>query len=71
MSQHAVEPHRIVEALRWRYAVKKFDAEREISAEIWSALEEALILTPSSYGLQPWKFFVLSDRELRGRLLEH
>jgi nitroreductase len=39
-----------------------------IPEPVWSALEEALILTPSSYGLQPWRFFVVTDRELRRQL---
>ncbi len=40
--------------------------------EVWSALEQSLILTPSSYGMQPWKFVVLSrDAELRERLVPH
>ncbi|HEY5227004.1 MAG TPA: NAD(P)H-dependent oxidoreductase [Opitutaceae bacterium] len=49
-------------ALRWRYATKKFDPARKIPAETWKALEESLVLTPSSYGLQPWKFIVVTDR---------
>jgi nitroreductase len=49
------------EALHWRYATKKFDPAKKIPAETWSALEEALVLAPSSYGLQPWKFVVVDD----------
>jgi nitroreductase len=55
--------------LRWRYAVKRFDPARKIPAEDWRALEEALVLTPSSYGLQPWKFFVISDQSLKDQLV--
>jgi nitroreductase len=40
--------------LNWRYAVKQFDPTRKISPEDWATLENALILSPSSYGLQPW-----------------
>lgn len=61
----------LLDALRWRYAVKKFDPTREIDHATWQQLEEALILTPSSYGLQPWKFLVIRDRELRTRLMGH
>jgi nitroreductase len=39
--------------LNWRYAVKQFDPTRKISPEDWATLENALILSPSSYGLQP------------------
>lgn len=58
----------LVSALNWRYAVKKFDAERRIDSGIWADLEKSLVLTPSSLGLQPWKFIVISDPSLRGAL---
>src|SRR5882724_5245857 len=54
--------------LNWRYATKKFDPLRKISPEDWAVLEEALILSPSSYGLQPWTFVVITDQEMRERL---
>lgn len=59
----------ILERLRWRYATKQFDPEQRISDEDWSTLEEALVLTPSSYGLQPWKFFVITDQDLQDSLV--
>jgi len=55
--------------LNWRYATKQFDPEREISASDWAVLEEALSLTPSSGGLQPWKFIVVTDPAVRAKLL--
>lgn len=58
-----------VEQLRWRYAVKKFDAAKKIPAETWAALEETLVLTPSSFGLQPWKFFVVESPDVREKLV--
>lgn len=64
----AMAPSDLLAALRWRYATKQFDASRTIPAEVWSALEEALVLTPSSYGLQPWKFLVITDPALRAEL---
>jgi nitroreductase len=54
--------------LQWRYAVKKFDASRKISPTCWESLETALQLTPSSYGLQPWKFFVVESAEVKEKL---
>lgn len=56
------------EALHWRYATKKFDAARKIPAATWAALEGALVLSPSSYGLQPWKFVDVQDAATRGKL---
>lgn len=61
----------ILTALNWRYATKVFDSTKKIPADTWAALEESLILTPSSFGLQPWKFIVVQDPELRERLVAH
>lgn len=58
----------LLDQLNWRYATKQFDATRKISAEDWNTLEEALRLSPSSVGLQPWKFLVINDPELRAKL---
>ncbi|HYP18314.1 MAG TPA: NAD(P)H-dependent oxidoreductase [Opitutus sp.] len=63
-----ISPAALVHALRWRYATKKFDPTRSIPAETWAALEESLVLTPSSIGLQPWKFFVVTDATVKSQL---
>jgi nitroreductase len=55
-------------ALNWRYAVKKFDPAKKIPAATWSALESALVLAPSTFGLQPWKFIVAQDPAVRAKL---
>lgn len=57
--------------LRWRYATKKFDATQKIANDQWQALEQSLVLSPSSFGLQPWKFFVITSPEKRAQLLSH
>jgi nitroreductase len=54
--------------LNWRYATKKFDSARKISAAAWATLQQALQLSPSSYGLQPWRFIVVGDPQLRRTL---
>jgi nitroreductase len=56
-------------ALDWRYATKKFDPTKKIPADVWAALEHALVVSPSSFGLQPWKFIVVNDPALRAKLL--
>ena len=61
-------PDSVINALEWRYAVKKFDASRKIPAATWAALEQATVLSPSSYGLQPWRFFVVDDPAIRAQL---
>jgi len=64
-----IPPQQLIEALNWRYATKKFDPERKIPADDWHALETALVLTPSSIGLQPWKFFVVTDAAMKTQLM--
>lgn len=54
--------------LAWRYATKMFDSTRTIPDEDWDTLERALVLTPSSFGLQPWKFFVITDATMKAKL---
>ena len=58
----------VLSALEWRYATKKFDSSKVISPEDWRVLEESLRLSPSSYGLQPWRFYVVQDPQLRKQL---
>src|SRR5436853_5854006 len=59
----------LLERLNWRHATKQFDPARKISAKDWAALEDALVLSPSSGGLQPWKFIVITDPAVRAKLL--
>jgi len=54
-----------------RYSTKKFDNNRDIPAGHWDALEQSLILSPSSNGFQPWRFLVLPDRARRESLVPH
>jgi nitroreductase len=69
MNSVAVSPAQVLTQLQWRYAVKKFDSSKKIPADAWDVLEQSLMLTPSSFGLQPWKFFVVDKPELRQELL--
>jgi nitroreductase len=59
----------LLEQLNWRYATKRFDPERKISSGDWSTLEDALVLSPSSGGLQPWKFIIVADPATREKLV--
>ncbi|MEO6594802.1 MAG: NAD(P)H-dependent oxidoreductase [Planctomycetota bacterium] len=61
-------PEHVLDVLRWRYATNQFDPTLPIAEDIWQALEHALVLAPSSFGLQPWKFVVVDDAELRAQL---
>lgn len=55
----------IIKALNYRYATKVFDLEKKVSSEDFEELLEVLRLTPSSYGLQAWKFIIVNDVEKR------
>lgn len=59
---------KLLRPLTWRYAVKQFDSSRQVPPETWQALEQSLILTPSSYGLQPWRFIVITDPAVKSQL---
>ena len=69
MNTRTVSNDTLLAQLNWRYATKKFDPAKKIAASDWAVLEQALILTPTSYGLQPYKFLVLTDPALRARLV--
>lgn len=59
---------KLIEALNWRYAVKKFDSSKKIDSQTWKTVEDALVLTASSYGLQPWKFLIVTDKAVMHKL---
>ncbi|MDR3456312.1 MAG: NAD(P)H-dependent oxidoreductase [Verrucomicrobiae bacterium] len=65
------QTHQLITALEWRYATKVFDATAKIPIHVWGALEKALVLTPTSYGLQPYKFLNVQDPAMRAALLPH
>ncbi len=52
----------------WRYATKKFDTTKKVSAEDLETLKEAIRLSASSYGLQPYKVLIVDNPELRAQL---
>lgn len=71
MSSATVSPSQVLQQLNWRYATKKFDPTKKIPPEVWKTLEDSLVLAPSSFGLQPWKFIVVSNPEIRQQLVQH
>ena len=49
--------------LNWRYATKKFDTTKKVSDENLGKLIEAIRLTPTSFGMQPYHFFIVTNQE--------
>lgn len=58
----------ILADLEWRYATKKYDTSKKISDADFQILLEALRLTPTSYGFQPYHFLVVENPEIREKL---
>lgn len=61
----------INESLEWRYATKKFDPSKKLSKQQVETLKKAFNLTPTSFGLQPIKMIVISNKELQEKFVEH
>ena len=59
----------IIEALRWRYATKKFDPNKKLNDQQVSDLVEAVRLAATSYGLQAMKTVLVNDPEKREKLV--
>ncbi|MGB5943016.1 MAG: NAD(P)H-dependent oxidoreductase [Leeuwenhoekiella sp.] len=57
-----------IDALNWRYAVKKFDPSKRISKENLDALKTSVQLSASSYGLQPYKILIVQDDEVKAKM---
>ncbi len=61
--------YRTIEKLQWRYATKKFDSSKKLSAEKLHVLKETFNLTATSYGLQPLKMVVVSNQKIKEQLM--
>lgn len=61
----------VLQALNWRYATKKFDPSKKVSDADMLTIREVLRLTPSSYGLQPLKYLIIENSDLRRTLRQH
>ncbi len=59
----------LLKALTWRYATKKFDANRTLSDDKITIIKEAFNLTASSFGLQPVRLLVVQDQKIQDELV--
>ncbi len=59
---------KIIKSLEWRYATKLFDSEKKLKNSDFEIVKESLRLSASSFGLQPWKFVIVSNPELRTKM---
>jgi nitroreductase len=58
----------LLDKLKWRYATKKMDPSKEVPAEKVDAILEAIRLTASSSGLQPYELIVITNKDLREKI---
>lgn len=57
-----------IENANWRYATKKFDTTKKVSEKDLEVLKEAIRLSASSFGLQPYRVLIIENPELRAKL---
>jgi nitroreductase len=68
VNTNSVLKEQILEAFRFRHATKQFDPQKKISDDDFSFILETARLSPSSIGLEPWKFLVIENQDLKEKL---
>jgi nitroreductase len=58
----------LIEKLQWRYATKKMDPAKAVPPEKVDQILEAIRLTASSSGLQPYEVLVITNKEVREKI---
>jgi nitroreductase len=58
----------LIENLNWRYATKKFDTDKKITRADLEKIKDAVQLSASSYGFQPYKVLIIENEDLRKKL---
>ena len=58
----------IIDALHFRHACKKFDSDKKIAPKDLDTILEAARLSPSSFGMEAWKFLVLQSADIRKKI---
>lgn len=58
----------IMDVLNFRHSCKEFDINKKISDDDFEVILEAGRLSPSSMGIEPWKFLVIENQELKNEL---
>ena len=59
-----------IDSLKWRYAVKKYDTTKKVSSEDIEIPKEAVRLSVSSVGLQPYKVIIVETQAVKEQLAE-
>ncbi len=64
-TQAGITNARIIEAFNFRHATKVFDPERKIANSDFETILEAVRLSPSSFGMEPWQLLLVQSPEKR------
>jgi nitroreductase/dihydropteridine reductase len=57
-----------IDYYNWRYATKEFNSEKKITNSDLEIIKESIRLSPSSYGLQLFKVFIIESQILKDKL---
>jgi nitroreductase len=60
--------NKYINPLKWRYSVKKFDTNKKINSNQLQNIIKVAVLTPSSFGIQPYKIIIVNKRKLKNEL---
>lgn len=60
---------KLLDTLKWRYATKKFDSSKKVDQKLIDQIVEAARLAPTSSGLQPFKVIVITNQELKEKIV--
>ena len=58
----------IIKALNYRYAVRIFDPSKKVSTDDLNTILESARLSPSSFGIEAWKFIVVTNQKIRAKI---
>lgn len=58
----------IINALNWRYATQVFNQDKKVSEDDIRTILESGRLSPSPFGIEPWKFIVVNNKDLRTKV---
>ncbi|BAC15082.1 NAD(P)H nitroreductase [Oceanobacillus iheyensis HTE831] len=70
MTDKAKKKQEILEAFQFRHATKEYDGSKKIEDEDFKFILETGRLSPSSLGLEPWKFLIVQSSDLREKLMQ-
>ena len=61
----------LLNAMKYRYATKKFDPTKVISEEDFQTILEAARLSPTSFGMEPWKLLIIQNKDIRKEMMPY